>query len=154
MPARGTMPLPLLEQEPLARECRNISRVPAEPSWLPVRSYVGLQQCPHSLTMRTDISISMDVCSALLPATSGGWRKSLRPRSFPGNRRESLSCENLCSISTRISWESVPQRPKGQACFIGMTMDTSREEMTQAVLEGVWFDSGIRWRWPEAWHPH
>lgn len=27
--------------------------------------------------------------------------------------------------------------PRARACFIGMTMDTSREEMTQAVLEGV-----------------
>lgn len=27
--------------------------------------------------------------------------------------------------------------PRARACFIGMTMDTSREKMTQAVLEGV-----------------
>lgn len=32
--------------------------------------------------------------------------------------------------------------PKARACFIGMTMDTSRAEMTQAVLEGVVF--GLR----------
>lgn len=32
--------------------------------------------------------------------------------------------------------------PRARACFIGMTMDTSREEMTQAVLEGVIF--GLR----------
>ncbi len=32
--------------------------------------------------------------------------------------------------------------PRAKACFIGMTMDTSREEMTQAVLEGVVF--GLR----------
>ena len=27
--------------------------------------------------------------------------------------------------------------PKARATFIGMSMDTTREEMTQAVLEGV-----------------
>ena len=32
--------------------------------------------------------------------------------------------------------------PRARACFMGMTMDTSREEMTQAVLEGVVF--GLR----------
>ncbi len=32
--------------------------------------------------------------------------------------------------------------PKARACFIGMSMDTTREEMTQAVLEGVAF--GVR----------
>lgn len=32
--------------------------------------------------------------------------------------------------------------PKARATFIGMTMDTTREEMTQAVLEGVAF--GLR----------
>lgn len=32
--------------------------------------------------------------------------------------------------------------PKARAAFIGMTMDTTREEMTQAVLEGVAF--GLR----------
>ena len=32
--------------------------------------------------------------------------------------------------------------PKARAMFIGMTMDTTREEMTQAVLEGVTF--GLR----------
>lgn len=32
--------------------------------------------------------------------------------------------------------------PRARACFIGMTMDTAREEMTQAVLEGVVF--GLR----------
>ena len=32
--------------------------------------------------------------------------------------------------------------PRARACFIGMSMDTSREEMTQAVLEGVTF--GLR----------
>lgn len=32
--------------------------------------------------------------------------------------------------------------PRARACFIGMSMDTSREEMTQAVLEGVVF--GLR----------
>ncbi len=29
--------------------------------------------------------------------------------------------------------------PKARACFVGMTMDTTRAEMTQAVLEGVAF---------------
>ena len=29
--------------------------------------------------------------------------------------------------------------PDARACFIGMSMDTGREEMTQAVLEGVAF---------------
>ena len=29
--------------------------------------------------------------------------------------------------------------PDARACFIGMSMDTTREEMTQAVLEGVAF---------------
>ena len=32
--------------------------------------------------------------------------------------------------------------PAARSCFIGMTMDTTREDMTQAVLEGVAF--GIR----------
>ena len=32
--------------------------------------------------------------------------------------------------------------PKVRAAFIGMSMDTTREEMTQAVLEGVAF--GLR----------
>ena len=32
--------------------------------------------------------------------------------------------------------------PKARAAFIGMSMDTTREEMTQAVLEGVAF--GLR----------
>ena len=32
--------------------------------------------------------------------------------------------------------------PKARAAFIGMTMDTAREDMTQAVLEGVAF--GLR----------
>lgn len=32
--------------------------------------------------------------------------------------------------------------PKARATFIGMSMDTTREEMTQAVLEGVAF--GLR----------
>ena len=32
--------------------------------------------------------------------------------------------------------------PKARAVFVGMTMDTTREEMTQAVLEGVVF--GLR----------
>ena len=34
---------------------------------------------------------------------------------------------------------AVHNDPKARSCFIGMTMDTSREDMTQAVLEGVAF---------------
>ena len=47
--------------------------------------------------------------------------------------------ENHVGSICPISWESVlPTTTQGPgACFIGMTMDTSREEMTQAVLEGV-----------------
>lgn len=108
LPAQGTMPLPPLEQEPLARDAATFPWVPAEPSLFPVRALRWTATMPFiPLTMRTDISISWDVCSALLPATSGGWRKSLRPRSFPGSRRESLSwVRTMCSICP-ISWESV-----------------------------------------------
>ena len=41
--------------------------------------------------------------------------------------------------------------PKARAAFIGMTMDTAREDMTQAVLEGGHLDSEILWKWPEVW---
>ena len=41
--------------------------------------------------------------------------------------------------------------PDARACFIGMSMDTTREEMTQAVLEGVHSHSEIPWRWQKAW---
>ena len=37
---------------------------------------------------------------------------------------------------------AVHNDPSARSCFIGMTMDTTREDMTQAVLEGVAF--GIR----------
>ena len=37
---------------------------------------------------------------------------------------------------------AVHNNPQARSCFIGMTMDTTREDMTQAVLEGVAF--GIR----------
>ena len=35
--------------------------------------------------------------------------------------------------------------------FIGMTMDTTRADLTQAVLEGVAFAIGTAWRLPEVW---
>ncbi|MFQ9702958.1 MAG: FGGY-family carbohydrate kinase [Enterocloster clostridioformis] len=59
----------------------------------------------------------------------------------------------MCSICP-ISWESaLPHNdPRARACFIGMTMDTSREEMTQAVLEekrGI-RTQGFPGRWPRS----
>mgnify|MGYP000635872766 CR=1 FL=1 len=46
--------------------------------------------------------------------------------------------------------------PSARAAFIGMSMDTTREEMTQAVLEGVAFalrDSleGCKKSWKSRW---
>ncbi len=35
--------------------------------------------------------------------------------------------------------------------FIGMTMDTAREDLTQAVLEGWHLPSGIPLRWQDLW---
>ena len=35
--------------------------------------------------------------------------------------------------------------------FVGMTMDTQRSDLTQAMLEGVASPSGTAWRWPAPW---
>ena len=58
--------------------------------------------------------------------------------------------ENICKLGENtvfylpyLMGERSPHNdPKARATFIGMTMDTSREDMTQAVLEGVAF--GLR----------
>ena len=36
--------------------------------------------------------------------------------------------------------------PDARAMFIGMSMDTTREDMTQAVLEGVAFGLRVLWK--------
>ena len=51
--------------------------------------------------------------------------------------------ENHVFFLPYLMGERVPHNdPSARACFIGMTMDSTREDMTQAVLEGVAF--GIR----------
>ena len=55
-------------------------------------------------------------------------------------RRNHQSLEKPCILSSIPNGRKIPHNdPKARATFIGMSMDTTREEMTQAVLEGVAF---------------
>lgn len=74
-------------------------------------------------------------------ATNGGWMVFCRPESTRRNRKRSKNWGIIRCIFFPISWENVlPHNdPAARGTFIGMTMDTTREDMTQAVLEGVAF---------------
>ena len=52
---------------------------------------------------------------------------------------EKLGTSHVYYLPYPMGERAVHNDPKARSCFIGMTMDTSREDMTQAVLEGVAF---------------
>ena len=68
----------------------------------------------------------------------------LKTKDFSGEQKEIVKLgENQVFYLPYLMGERSPHNdPRARACFIGMTMDTRREEMTQAVLEGVVF--GLR----------
>ncbi len=55
---------------------------------------------------------------------------------------EKLGCNHVFFLPYLMGERSPHNDPDARGCFIGLTMDTSRADMTQAVLEGVAF--GIR----------
>jgi len=59
-----------------------------------------------------------------------------------GIKEESLGNNHVYYLPYLMGERAPHNDPSARSCFIGMTMDTSREDMTQAVLEGVAF--GIR----------
>ena len=60
--------------------------------------------------------------------------------------------ENHVVLSPYLMGERSPHNdPDARGTFIGMTMDTSRADMTQAVLEGVLSPSGIPSKWRGLW---
>lgn len=67
----------------------------------------------------------------------------VRTRDYPAEQKE-ISADRLGKNHVYylpyLMGERAPHNdPAARACFIGMTMDTSREDLTQAVLEGVAF---------------
>ena len=70
----------------------------------------------------------------------------LRTRDYPAEQAgitEDKLGENHVFYLPYLMGERAPHNdPAARSCFIGMTMDSTREDMTQAVLEGVAF--GIR----------
>ena len=96
------------------------------------------------LHMRMAIIISWAACSVQRPATNGGWMRSLARRITQRSRHRSTKLgENHVYFLPYLMGERSPHNnPNARATFIGMTMDTTRADMTQAVLEGVAF--GLR----------
>ncbi len=70
----------------------------------------------------------------------------LRTKDYPAEQKnitdEMLGHNHVYYLPYLMGERAPHNDPAARSCFIGMTMDTTREEMTQAVLEGVAF--GIR----------
>ncbi len=93
--------------------------------------------------MRTAVIISWDVCLAQLPATSGG-EEILRTKEFSAEQApiKELGENHVYFLPYLMGERSPHNNPDARGVFFGMTMDTTRADMTQAVLEGVAF--GLR----------
>lgn len=70
----------------------------------------------------------------------------LRTKDYPAEQKgitdDKLGCNHVYYLPYLMGERAPHNDPAARSCFIGMTMDTTREDMTQAVLEGVAF--GIR----------
>ena len=83
----------------------------------------------------------------MLSAASGNkwWEEDiLRTKDFQGEQAEigKLGENSVFYLPYLMGERSPHNNPKARAMFIGMSMDTTRADMTQAVLEGVAF--GLR----------
>ena len=94
--------------------------------------------------MQMVIITSWDVCSVRRPVINGGWMRFLKTTDYSGEQSEITRLgENHVFYLPYLMGERSPHNdPDARAAFIGMSMDTSREDMTLAVLEGVAF--GLR----------
>ena len=65
----------------------------------------------------------------------------LRTKDYAGEQKDirELGKNNVFFLPYLMGERSPHNNPNARGTFIGMTMDTSREDMTQAVLEGVVF---------------
>lgn len=67
----------------------------------------------------------------------------LRTQEYAGEQKtitdDKLGNSHVYYLPYLMGERAVHNDPKARSCFIGMTMDTTREDMTQAVLEGVAF---------------
>lgn len=70
----------------------------------------------------------------------------LRTKDYPAEQKgitdDRLGKNHVYYLPYLMGERAPHNDPSARSCFIGMTMDTTREDMTQAVLEGVAF--GIR----------
>lgn len=70
----------------------------------------------------------------------------LRTKDYPAEQKgitdDKLGRNHVYYLPYLMGERAPHNDPAARSCFIGMTMDTTREDMTQAVLEGVAF--GIR----------
>jgi xylulokinase len=86
---------------------------------------------------------SWAACSPPPPATSGGWRTCWARRITQPPRAEStddmLGRNRVFFLPYLMGERSPHNDPAARGTFIGLTMDTRRTDMTQAVLEGVAF---------------
>ncbi len=79
--------------------------------------------------------------SAQHPVINGGWMILSAQRIMAQNRKilRSLEKNHVFFLPYLMGERSPHNDPNARGTFIGMTMDTTRADMTQAVLEGVAF---------------
>ncbi len=82
--------------------------------------------------------------SALLPVTNGGLREILKTKDFVAEQApiQKLGENQVFFLPYLMGERSPHNNPDARGVFFGMSMDTTRADMTQAVLEGVAF--GLR----------
>lgn len=81
-------------------------------------------------------------CMLSAAACNKWWMEEiLKTKDYSGEQQQIKKLgENQVFYLPYLMGERSPHNdPDARACFIGMSMDTTREEMTQAVLEGVAF---------------
>ncbi len=80
----------------------------------------------------------------LLPATNGGQRRSFKTKDFAAEQApiQKLGENHVFFLPYLMGERSPHNNPDARGVFFGMSMDTTRADMTQAVLEGVAF--GLR----------
>ena len=129
-----------LEQEPLARDAATFPWVPAEPSLFPVRALRWTATMPFHSFDHADGHFHLMGCMLSAASCNKWWMEEiLKTKEFSREQEGIVKLgENHVFYLPYLMGERSPHNdPRARACFIGMTMDTSREEMTQAVLEGV-----------------